>query len=289
MDLTIIIVNHNSKNLLINCLESIKNSLKINLLKHEIIVIDNASIDGSQEYLKKYRKIVVIINKTNKGFGCACNQGIAKAKGKYILLLNPDVLVLKDAVYKLVAFFKKFNKGFVGAKLLNPNLTVQASCGLFPNLPVAILMLFLQGERLNITKFSPQKTVEVNWVSGACLLGKKEDFLKLGGFDENIFLYMEEVDLLYRAKKIGLLSYFYNEAEFIHIGAAVSGRKRAVNNIFQGLLYFYKKHYSSFDYSILRLLLYLKSIIAISLGTLILRRHLILQYKLAIQNINKID
>lgn len=289
MDLTIIIVNHNSKNLLINCLESIKNSLKINLLKHEIIVIDNASTDGSLDYLKKNRKINLIINRINKGFGSACNQGIVEAKGKYILLLNPDILVLKDAIYKLVAFFKKFDKGFVGAKLLNPNLTVQASCGLFPNLPVVILMLFLQGERLNITKFSPQKITKVDWVSGACLLGKKEDFLKLGGFDENIFLYMEEVDLLYRAKKIGLPNYFYNEAEFIHIGAAISGHKQAVNNIFQGLLYFYKRHYSYFDCLILKLLLYLKSIIAISLGTLILKKQLVSQYKLTIQNINRIN
>lgn len=284
MDLSIVIVNYNSLNFLLNCLDSIKRSLRDSRLKYEIIVIDNTSIDNSQKIIKELPGVKMISNKKNVGFGNACNQGIKYALGKFILLLNPDIVVLDRAIEKLINLLKG-RRGFIGGKLLNQDSTVQPSCGLFFSLPVVATMLFLQGERLRVTKFSPEKTGKVDWVSGACLAGRKSDFLKTGGFDKNIFLYMEEVDLLFRARSKHLPCFFYKDAEFIHYGAAISGRTQAIKNIFKGLIYFYKKHYSARAVLILKFLLYIKAIIGISIGVITFNKKLENQYRLAINYI----
>ncbi|MCL4415671.1 MAG: glycosyltransferase family 2 protein [Actinobacteria bacterium] len=208
MDLTIIIVNHNSYNFLISCIRSIRESLEATKLKYGILVIDNASGSQEQKRIEKIVGITRIFNNKNVGFGKACNQGILKAQGEFILLLNPDILVLNKAIDKLFNFIKEKNNCFVGAKLLNKDNSVQSSCGLFFTLPVVFTMLFLKGEQLGLTKFSPRKTEKVDWVSGACLLGRKKDFLKVALFDNKIFLYTEEVDFLLRAKLCGYSCYF---------------------------------------------------------------------------------
>lgn len=285
MDLSIVIVSYNCLSALLHCLNSIKQSLRNSRLKYEILVIDNASTDNSQEVIKELSAVNIILNKKNIGFGSACNQGIGYASGKFILLLNPDIVVLDRAIEKLTTFLKN-KKGFVGGKLLNQDLTVQPSCGLFFSLPVVFIMLFLKGERLGITKFSPLRTGKIDWVSGACLAGRKNHFLKVGGFDKNIFLYMEEVDFLFRAKKIGLLTYFYSEAQFIHIGAATAGREKAISNIFRGLLYLYKKHHAPYELLLLKIFLYTKAIIGMALGIVTLNKTLITQYRSAVRYIN---
>ncbi len=284
MDLSIVIVNYNSLKLLLNCLASIELSLQKSKLIYEIIIVDNDSTDESGIKLKSLSRHRIIFNRKNKGFGSACNQGIQRAQGKYILLLNPDITVLNNSIERLVRY-KQNHNGFVGGKLLNLNLSVQASCGLFFSLPVVMAILFLKGEKMNLTKFSPREITKVDWVSGACLLGSKRDFLKIGGFDEQIFLYTEEVDLLYRAKKLGINCYYYNQAEFIHIGAAISGREKAVANIYKGLVYFYQKHFSKIDLALLRLILSGKAIMGIILGLVTFNKRLTHRYQIALKYI----
>lgn len=268
MDLSIIIPSFNTKDLLDRCLSSAYESLRGSKIKFEIIVVDNASDDGSVELLnKKYPRVIKIFSKKNFGYGKANNLGIKKANGEFILLLNSDIKVLDRGIEKLFNFSKSHSESFIGGKLLNENLSPQSSCGPSFTLPVVALMLFGGGDRIGLTRYSPDSMRSVAWVSGACLMAKKTLFVEVGLFDESIFLYMEEIDLLYRAKKLGYNTLFMPGAQFIHSGAASSGnRKTPVLNIYRGLLYFYQKHRSIMELRVLKFLLRLKAYIGVILG-----------------------
>lgn len=256
MKLSIIIPSFNTKDLLDRCLASIGKT------EYEIIVVDNASHDGSVEMVeKKYSWATLIKNKENIGYGKANNLAIKKAKGEYILLLNSDCVVKDNALENLLTCAEKKNKAFFGGKLFNEDGSPQQSAGPFYTLPVVFMMLFLKGDQLHLTRSSPSKEQQVAWVSGACLLGKKESFLDIGLFDESIFMYMEEIEMLYRAKEKGYTVWFCPHAEFIHTGAASSGNKREpVVQIYRGLDYFYMLHYSSSNRWVLRAFLRIKAL-----------------------------
>lgn len=280
-DLSIIITSYNTKEITRNCLESILKSLKNSLRQYEIIIVDNNSTDGSFELLKRYSSnysnIRIIENKENVGFGKANNQGIRMAQSDYILFLNSDILVLEDAIEKLYNFYRQNEKSinFLGGKLLNENLTPQPSCGPFYTLPVLFVALFLRGDYWGITRYSPKNLRGVNWVSGACILTKKHYLNSINGFDENIFMYMDEVDLLYRAKKHAYRTFFYPNAKFIHLGSASSGnRKYPILQVFNGLMYFYKKHYSKPDQILLKIMLKLKALIGLAIGQIFNNKYL---------------
>jgi len=234
-----------------------------------VIVVDNVSTDGTREMLaKKYPKVISILNKDNIGFGRANNQGIQKSKGEYVLLLNSDTIIPNHAIKKLYDFTKKHPRSFVGPKLLNMNRTSQTSCGPFFSLPVVFASLFLKGDVIGLTRFSPRQTKRVDWVSGACIMAAKKLFMDNLLFDEKIFMYMEEIDLLMRAKRKGYGTYFYAGSPIIHLGGGSSVNKRTgpVLNIYKGLLYVYNKHCSKRSLVVLRLLLRLKAYFSIGVG-----------------------
>ena len=293
-DLSIIIISYNTEKITINCLKSIIESLKNSSLKYEIIVIDNASKDNSVSSLKKLKskiknpniKITLIENKKNIGFGPANNQAAKIAKSDYLLFLNSDIIVLNAAIEKLYNFYKQNEKlfNFLGGKLLNKNGTPQASCGPMYTLPMVFAHLFLRGDYWGLTRYSPNKIKEVDWISGACILTKKEYFEKLGGFDEKIFMYMEEIDLFYRAKKQGFKVFFYPEAQFIHLGSRSSGgRTYPIIQVYRGLIYFYKKHYPRLSIFLLKIMLKLKALVAITIGKITKNNYLIKTYEEAYQ------
>lgn len=284
MDLSIIIPSYNTKDLLVRCLDSTFQSLENVQFSYEVIVVDNASKDGSRELLnKKYTQVIKILNNKNLGYGRANNQGVQKAKGTYILLLNSDIQVIARGIEILYQFIRKHPKSFVGGKLLNEDGSPQASCGPMYTLPVVAMMLFAQGDTLRITRYSPSRVRQVDWVSGACLIGAKQAFLDVGLFDEGIFMYMEEIDLLYRAKRKGYTVFFQPEARFIHTGAASSGQRRMpVVNIYRGLMYFYQKHRGLLAVALVKRMLITKALAAIVLGRMIGKQDLILTYEEAI-------
>lgn len=284
MDLSIVIPSYNTKALLGRCLTSIYASLTNESLMYEVIVVDNASSDGSSSLVRnKFPQTTLLLNKKNLGYGKANNQAIKKARGKYILLLNSDIIVQNRAIGALYRFIKKQNAIFAGGKLFNEDGSPQSSCGPFYTLPVVALMLFTRGDHWGATRWSPNETRPVDWVSGACLIGAKSSFLDVGLFDENIFMYMDEVEFLYRARKQGYLTYFCHDAQFVHTGAASSGsRKTPVTNIYRGLLYFYKKHRDPFSLAMLRIILTSKALAAILLGRMIRRRDLVQTYEEAL-------
>ncbi|MBI3576851.1 glycosyltransferase family 2 protein [Candidatus Gottesmanbacteria bacterium] len=284
MDLSIIIPSFNTERLLDRCLSSIFTSLEGSSLMYEVIVIDNASEDASIKLLhKKYPRVQIISNKENLGFGKANNQGIKKAKGKFILLLNSDIEALDGAIEGLWRFAKGQKKSFVGGKLLNEDGSPQASAGPMYSLPVVFVMLFCKGDQLGITRWSPRKVKQVDWVSGACVIAPRSAFVDVGLFDEGIFMYMEEIEFLYRAAKRGYTTLFYPAARFIHSGAASSGSRRTpVVNIYTGLLYFYRKHQSRVAYDLLRDMLIVKALAAMLVGRIIRRSDLFQTYEKAL-------
>jgi GT2 family glycosyltransferase len=297
--LSIIIISYNTEKITIDCLKSIIESLKNSSLKYEIVVIDNGSKDNSILAIKRLEseikncnlKITLIKNKKNIGFGAANNQAAKLAKSDYLLFLNSDIIVLNAAIEKLYNFYKQNEKlfNFLGGKLLNKDSTSQPSCGPMYTLPMIFAHLFLRGDYWGLTRYSPNKIKEVDWISGACILTKKEYFEEVGGFDEKIFMYMEEVDLLYRAKKQGFKIFFYPEARFIHLGSQSSaGRTFPILQVYQGLIYFYKKHFSQLSLFILIIMLKLKALLGFLIGKIINNQYLTQTYAKAWQ-VSKMD
>jgi GT2 family glycosyltransferase len=273
LELSIIILSYNTAAVTKDCLDSIYGDLSDSTIPFEIIVVDNASKDTSVAMLTTYKKthseLIVIESHENLGFSKGNNTAAKRARGKYLLFLNSDTIVLDQAIQKLLSYYKKNEDTvqFCGPKLLNTDNSPQPSCGPFYSLPVVFGALFLKGDYWGLTRSSPNETKQVDWVSGACILTKKEHFDKLNGFDEQIFMYMEEIDLLYRAKKLGMHTSIFPESRFIHLGSASSGGKTyPILQVYNGFLYFYKKHHSPFAVGILKGMLQLKAITSILIG-----------------------
>lgn len=275
VDLSILIISYNTKELLDKCLRSIYQSHSTDNLRYEVIVIDNASTDGSVELVKElYPQVSLIENSVNSGFGKANNQGIKIAQGKYILFLNSDIEVLGDAIGKLYQCILTLpQKSGIGGKLFNPDKSPQPSCGPVYSLWHIFTALFLKGDYLNLTRYSPKVIKKVDWVMGACILLPANAFREVGGFDEGIFMYMEEIDWQYRAKRQGYQMLFYPDAHFIHVGAGSSQtRATPILNVFRGFLYYYKKHFPGWRLYVLRVMLVFKATVAIVLFMLLQKK-----------------
>ena len=267
MDLSVIIVNFNTKDLLKDCLSSIfRQTQGINF---EVLVVDNGSTDDSIVMVKeKFPQASLIENKKNLGFAKANNQGIRKAKGKYIFLLNSDTVLKNNSLLKLIRFAEKHPQaGVIGCKLLNKDGREQPSVAPFFTLPKVFLWL-LTGDRFLYS--SPNKPCQVDWVMGAALMIKKEVIDKAGFLDERFFMYMEEQEWCYRIKKAGWQAWFYPGAEIFHLvrGSSPEGRQKAILGIYQGLIYFYQKHFAPWQLGVLKLLLRAKATGAWFIGIL---------------------
>lgn len=217
--LSIIIVNYNTRKLTLDCLFSLRKDKTIPT--YEVILIDNASSDGSVKEFKKlkWRNLIIKVNKENLGFAKAVNQGIRIAKGDYVFLLNSDAMVKKGAIRKLIDFAKK-NKdtGVVAPRLLNADGSIQPSCFNFPSVLRAFKQYVLGFEGL-LDKFYPKgkKPVVVESVVGAAFLITPRALKEVGLFDERYFMYFEDIDYCRRIKKKNLKVYYLPEAEVIHL------------------------------------------------------------------------
>jgi hypothetical protein len=230
ISLSIVIVNWNVRDLLRHCLTSILSLGPANdptsPLPFEIIVVDNASTDGSLEMLHAdFSQITLIANRENRGFPAANNQGIAAAHGRYVLLLNPDTRVLEGALTKLVDFIEAHpDVGLVGPQLLHPDGRVQSSRRRFPTLAT----LFLESTWLEpwtpdalldhyYFRDQPDDVVlDVDWVTGAAMLVRHETIQQVGGMDESFFMYSEELDWCRRIKAAGWRVVYQPAAQIVH-------------------------------------------------------------------------
>lgn len=289
--LSIIILSFNTKDITLQCLDSIYESSPS--LPFEIIVWDNASHDGSVEALKEYAKqhnnLVFIAHPENIGFGRGNNRAAEQAKGIYLLFLNSDTIILDHAIDKLLKFYQQNEDHihFLGPKIFNKDMTDQPSAAPFYTPLVVFGALFLRGDYWGLTRYSPNTLKKVDWLHGACFMTKKEYFMKLKGFDESIFMYMEEVDLQYRAHQLGYSSYFYPDAKIIHLGSASSGGKTfPILQVYKGFLWFYKHHYGQFSMFLLKRMLQLKALSAYLLGRATGNQYLIKTYEEAYRLVN---
>lgn len=258
MDLSIIIVNYNVKEFLQNLLHSIeKASSKIS---KEVIVIDNASDDGSIEVIKeKFPSVILIENKINAGFGKANNQGLLIAKGKYILFINPDCIVSEDTFDKMISFFDEHTDcGLAGCKILNSDGTLQLACRRsFPGpwtsftKVTGLSNLFPKSRifaRYNLTYLDENKTYEVDAISGSFMMMRKDVYQSIGGFDEQFFMYGEDLDLCYRVQKTGSKVFYVHSTQVIHYKGESTKRSNLdeTNLFYDAMHHFVKKHLSSF-------------------------------------------
>ena len=257
MDLSIIIVNYNVKEFLQNLLHSIdKASLNIS---HEIIIVDNASDDGSVELIsEKFPSVKLIANTENLGFGKANNQALEIASGKYLLLINPDTIVSEDTLDKMIRFFEDNSEaGLAGCKILNPDGSLQLACRRsFPGpwtsfcKVTGLSTLFPKSKlfaRYNLTYLDEDKTYEVDAISGSFMMMRKETYDKVGGFDEEFFMYGEDLDLCYRIQQAGFKVFYSHTTQIIHYKGESTKRSRLDETkvFYDAMHLFVKKHFSS--------------------------------------------
>lgn len=256
LELTIVIVSWNTEELLKKCLESIfkhQGDLKL-----EIIVVDNASSDNTVEIVKEnFPQVQIIPNINNLGFAAANNIGLLRSKGDFILFLNPDTVILRNALKKMVEFMKhNYKIGIAGCKHLNPNWTFQSSVRRFPT---AFALFFVFIKLYKIFPFIPpvyyylakdlnNKIVQpVDQVAGSFLMVRRQTLEEIGPFDERFFIWFEEVDLCKRAKDAGWQVWYNPEAEIIHHGGESFKKQVSWKNqkqFFQSAWYYLKKHSS---------------------------------------------
>jgi len=266
MDLSVIIVNYNTKYHLENCLESVvKNA---DGLQYEVIVVDNASSDGSADMLKdKFTQIKLIQNTKNTGFAKANNQGIKIAKGRYVLLLNSDTIVIKGCFEKMVKFMDQNPKvGISGCKVLNNDLSLQLSVFHFPTMLTELLFFtkdIIKGfwdpiKHWKYMKYWGHNSIrEVDCVAGAFLFIKSQVFERVGMLDENIFMYYEDAEFCSRTKKeTNFKVYFYPNTEIIHLKGVSSAMNShsTLKHCYRSARYYLNKCYGKttervFDFS----------------------------------------
>lgn len=255
---TVVIVSFNTKKETIRCISSVKKSVDFKDSEIEIIVVDNASSDSTADAIKdSFRDVLLIENDSNIGFGRANNQAIEAARSPYILLLNSDAFVQQRTISTLLSKLYSSDAIAVAPKLIDIEGRVERSCGDFPTLlRLAGWILWL--DRLpgwrqlfgqyHIMRYSYYlRDQEPDWVTAACVLFRKEDIISIGGFDERIFMYAEELDLFMRLhKRFNKKCYYLSGATATHLrsrSSAFSGISKIAMEL-KGIEYIYKKHYN---------------------------------------------
>lgn len=246
VNLSISIASWNTRELTKQCIESIYRETK----KHsfEIIVIENASTDGSAEMIEKnFPEVILIENKENMGFGGAHNQAFRVSKGKYNLILNSDTIILDRAIDKMVNFLdENQDVAVVTCLLLNKDKTIQPFIDSFPTISNQFLYRipcfggYLKGE----VNFDYSKKQEVENFTGACYVVRKKVIDEVGAFDEEISAYMEDTTWFYKMKKRGFKLFFYPEARIIHYGGtSTKNWEEKHARFYTNMLQFFKKNY----------------------------------------------
>lgn len=257
MDLTVIIVNYNVKHFLEQCLNSV--ALAVKGLDVEVYVVDNISVDGSVEMVReKFPWVNLIANSKNVGFSKANNQAIHQAKGRYVLLLNPDTVVEEDTFRKTILFMDKHEEcGGLGVKMIDGkgDFLPESKRGL-PTPQVAFYKIFGLSRlfprskkfgKYHLGYLPMDQTNEIEILSGAFMMMRKAALDKVGVLDEEFFMYGEDIDLSYRIIQGGYKNYYLPETSIIHYKGE-STKKSSINYVFvfyNAMIIFAKKHFSA--------------------------------------------
>jgi len=256
VQLSIIIVNYNVRDFLHHALVSLQKAMRG--VRGEIIVVDNASDDGSVEMVRRrFPSATLTASKTNLGFAKANNLALKRARGKYFLLINPDTLVQEDTLRVMVKFFDENpDVGLAGCKILNPDGTFQLACRRsFPTPWVAFtkmsgLSSLFPNTRLfgryNLTYLSPDETYEIDAVSGSFMMVRREAYERVGGLDEAFFMYGEDLDWCYRIQQAGWKNYYVHLTKIIHYKGESTKRSNLdeIRTFYEAMHLFVRKHLS---------------------------------------------
>lgn len=256
---SICIVTYKVRDLLRDCLNSLAASTR---LDYEVIVVDNGSQDGVVEMLQsEFPSVELIENNQNLGFTRPINQAMRLSHGKYLVLLNPDTLILPEALDTLVAFMQDHPQvGICGPKVLNRDGTLQKPCRRGESRPWAVLTYFsglsrlfpkskLFGEYL-MSYMDEDETHLVAGVSGSCMLVRRETINQIGYMDERFFAYQEDADYCYRARQAGWQIVYMPQSRIIHFGGMGGSRVQPYRSIYQwhrSYYLFYRKNFAK-DY-----------------------------------------
>jgi GT2 family glycosyltransferase len=261
MDVSIIIVNYNTCDLIVTCIDSIKK--QTHGIEYEIIVVDNNSTDNSVTTIKeKHKDVIVIPLDKNYGFGVANNIGAKKSNAEYIFLLNSDTLLINNAISILIDFMKYSGFQNIGAcggnlyKLDNsPNFSYST---FFPSLTNIFLYRLGISNFIKQDNFNDTNTIkEVSIIIGANLLIQNKLFNKIGGFDNAFFMYIEDGDLQYRLYKMGYKMYSVPNAKICHLQGASSSTYFKLMMEITGYKIYFEKHFNKsyvFVYRIIEML-----------------------------------
>ena len=279
IDVSIIVLNYKTKELSVKCVESVFNFTKG--LDFEVILIDNNSLDGSKEYFQDFAKgfnderLRVVANTVNSGFTGGNNFGLKKSRGEYVLFLNSDTELMENSIEKCIKFLKQNPKvGAIGCQLKNLDGSLQRNGGHFPTLlKVKAWMLFL--DDLPIVKdifpsYHPSpsfftKSHDQDWLTGAFFLVPKKILDDVDAWDDDYFMYVEDVDLCWRIKKAGYKVYYFAGTEIKHVGSASSSSDMSILRELKNLKLFYRKNLPSWQMPFLVLFINLGSLLRLIL------------------------
>lgn len=250
MQLSVIILNYNVRYFLEQCVLSVQKALVD--LDAEIIVVDNNSSDDSCLMMKQlFPQITLIENKENLGFPKGNNIAAQKAKGEFICILNPDTVVAEDTFKKLLAKSCQLSIGIIGCKLIDGtgNFLPESKRGL-PTPYVAITKIF---GLYKISKFfgkyyaqhlTENQSGKVDILVGAFMMMKRDLYIKVGGFDENCFMYSDDIDLSYMIQKLGKENFYFHETTVIHYkGESTIKDEKYIKHFREAMQFFYTKHF----------------------------------------------
>jgi GT2 family glycosyltransferase len=277
LDISIIVVNWNGRDLLARCLQCVEATVK--QAAYEVIVIDNASTDGSQAMVRRdFPRVKLIENAQNVGFAKANNQGMEIAQGRYVLLLNSDAFVKDGTIDTMVAFMDAHPAaGMAACKLLYEDGTVQPSVSRFPTLEtefytaVGLEKLFPNSRlfgKYQMRYWDHNDLREVDVILGAFMVVRREAIEQVGMMDERFFMYSEEVDWCYRFKRAGWKIYSTPATEAVHIWGGTSQQIRAqmIVQLYRSRVQFFRKHYGALSASLLKLILGLNFLVRVVPG-----------------------
>jgi N-acetylglucosaminyl-diphospho-decaprenol L-rhamnosyltransferase len=262
IDLSIVVLNWNVRDLLDRCLAS----LRSDRYALEVIVVDNASHDGSVALVReKYPQVTLITNVENRGFTGGNNQGIEASRGRCVMVLNPDTEVLGEALDRLVDYLDQhLDVGALGPQLLNPDRSIQSSRRRFPTLATALFeSTWLQGlaprgvlAHYTMDDVPPDRPHEVDWLNGACTVFRREVLDRVGVYDaQNFFMYSEEMDLCRRVKEAGWKIVYLPEAQVVHYVGQSSDQAVAARHIYfqTSKVHYFRKWHGAIQATCLRL------------------------------------
>jgi GT2 family glycosyltransferase len=260
LDLSIVIVNWNTCALLAQCIQAVEREAAA--ISNDIWVVDNGSTDDSVAMLQRdFPHVHLIESEHNLGFAGANNLAMQRSIGRYLLLLNTDAIVRPGSIQALLALAEQRPlAGIVGAHLLNPDGSFQASYTNFPTLWQEVLILSTLGRRLHGSWYPSHGAEEgkgpqrVDYVEGACLLVRRAAFAQVGGLDEGYFMYAEEVDWCKRMAAAGWEVWYAPAAQVVHIGGASSANRKTSReaDLYRSRVRYFRTYHGGFQAGLLK-------------------------------------